>query len=304
MGKPRSLEAQMSYLISRHKEGSIKTHRDRQVNLQAMARELNKDFRLEKLENLKAKHVIHLVSKWKESELAISTIKNRVSQLRWVAEKMGKINMIPKSNAELGIENRTVDYNTDKGWTPTDSFKSALPEHLQIHVDLMREFGLRFEEAALLRPVENDGKTELKVIYGTKGGRDREVPIRTEAQRAVLDRARDFVDRNRQDSLRPNGMTYKKWEDSSRNTYRDAGMTKEGVGTPHGLRHQYAQDRYEELTGWKPPAQLSDDDRRAFRASMDEEMKGRDIEARQTISLEMGHGRIQVVANYVGSWSA
>lgn len=293
----------MSYLISRHKEGSIKTHRDRQVNLQAMAKELKNDFRLSKLDNLKQKHVVHLVGKWKESGVAVSTIKNRVSQLRWVAEKLDKTNMIPRSNADLGIDNRTIDYNTDKGWTPDNSFKGNLPEQLQIHVDLMRHFGLRFEEAALIRPVENDGREELKVIYGTKGGRDREVPIKTEEQREVLDRARNFVDQTRQTNLIPEGMTYKKWEDSARNTYRDAGMTKDGVGTPHGLRHQYAQDRYQEITGWKPPAQLSDDDRAAFRASMSDEMKGRDIEARRIISGELGHGRVQVTANYVGSWS-
>ena len=293
----------MSYLISRNKEGSIKTHRDRQVNLQAVAKELKNDFRLGKLENLKQKHVVHLVDKWKGSGIAVSTIKNRVSQLRWVAEKLDKTNMIPHKNSELGIDNRTIDYNTDKGWTPDESFKENLPEDLQIHVDLMREFGLRFEEAAHLRPVENDGKTELNVIYGTKGGRDREVPIRTEEQRAVLDRAREFVDKNRQTNLQPEGMTYKKWEDSARNSYRDAGMTKDGVGSPHGLRHQYAQDRYQELTGWKSPAELSDADRSQFKASMDQEMKGKDIEARQIVSQELGHGRVQVVANYVGSWS-
>lgn len=30
---------------------------------------------------------------------------------------------------------------------------------------------------------------------------------------------------------------------------------REGLNSLHGLRHQYAQQRYYELTGWKSPAE-------------------------------------------------
>jgi integrase len=306
MGKPRSLEAQMTYIISRNKEGSFATHRDRIVNLKAIATELRKDFKLKKLDNLKLKHVKHLISKWKTEGRSISTIKNRTAQMRWLANHLPtpKINMIPHKNSELGIEDRSHDYNSDKAWTPTAEYKSHLGEGSSLHVDLMREFGLRFKEAATFRPNENVHKDKIDVINGTKGGRDREVPLTNERQRDLISRLKEYVDSNRRECLIPTGMTFKKWEDSVRNEQAQQGMNKDGVGTPHGLRHAYAQQRYQELTGWSSPAAISSDERAYFRAKLSAGDRNVDIEARRQISAELGHGRIDVVSNYIGKWTA
>jgi hypothetical protein len=77
-------------------------------------------------------------------------------------------------------------------------------------------------------------------------------------------------------------------------------MTKDGLGTPHGLRHQYAQDRYEVLSGWKSPVQMTADERADFKASMTQEMKEKDMLVRNAITQELGHSRISIVANYIG----
>jgi hypothetical protein len=68
-----------------------------------------------------------------------------------------------------------------------------------------------------------------------------------------------------------------------------------GLSKMHGLRHAYAQTRYQELTGWKcpvaggPPSKsLSRLDRRIDQA------------ARLTISAELGHTREQIVSIYIG----
>ena len=64
----------------------------------------------------------------------------------------------------------------------------------------------------------------------------------------------------------------------------------------HGLRHAYTLDRYEDLTGWKAPAAGGPTQRELT----DEE--GRiDTAARMRISRELGHGRIEIVRQYVGS---
>ena len=54
----------------------------------------------------------------------------------------------------------------------------------------------------------------------------------------------------------------------------------------HGLRHAYAQNRYEELTGWKAPAAGGPDSK-----SLTPEQRELDREARLTISRELGHER-------------
>jgi len=63
----------------------------------------------------------------------------------------------------------------------------------------------------------------------------------------------------------------------------------------HGLRHAYAQDRYEELIGWLCPAAGGPVARK-----LTPEQRERDCEARLIISRELGHEREQVTAAYLG----
>lgn len=63
----------------------------------------------------------------------------------------------------------------------------------------------------------------------------------------------------------------------------------------HGLRHQYAQSRYEALTGWKAPAAGGPSTK-----MLTPEQRLQDSHARQTISYELGHERLQVTAVYLG----
>lgn len=70
--------------------------------------------------------------------------------------------------------------------------------------------------------------------------------MRTEAQRDVLNRARRLAGFG---SLIPSNRNYvhqlRVYEGNTR---------RAGLSHMHGLRHAYAQQRYEELTGWKAPA--------------------------------------------------
>jgi hypothetical protein len=63
----------------------------------------------------------------------------------------------------------------------------------------------------------------------------------------------------------------------------------------HGLRHGYAQRRYQELTGWKSPAAGGPKS-----AELTPGQKEKDLEARLMISRELGHEREQITAVYLG----
>ena len=63
----------------------------------------------------------------------------------------------------------------------------------------------------------------------------------------------------------------------------------------HGLRHAYAQNRYEDLTGWKAPAAGGPKAK-----TLISEQRETDRQARLTISRELGHEREQVTAAYFG----
>lgn len=68
-------------------------------------------------------------------------------------------------------------------------------------------------------------------------------------------------------------------------------ITKEQLGiTPHGLRHQYLNDKYEEVAGRPSPV----------RGGIIEDVE-KDREARLVTMLEAGHGRTKIGASYYGS---
>jgi hypothetical protein len=70
-----------------------------------------------------------------------------------------------------------------------------------------------------------------------------------------------------------------------------------GLHHMHGLRHAYAQDRYEELTGWSCPAAGG-----PVARELNPEQRELDHEARHTISRELGHEREGVVGAVVGGY--
>jgi len=121
----------------------------------------------------------------------------------------------------------------------------------------------------------------------TKGGRAREIPIRNAEQRQVLDEARRFAGKG---SLIPADCSYvqqlRRFEHH---------CDRAGIHRVHGHRHQYAQERYRQLTGWSAPAAGGPRSRELTR-----EQKMIDRAARLTISRELGHEREQVSAIYCG----
>lgn len=156
--------------------------------------------------------------------------------------------------------------------------------------ELARELGLRSKEASLLnnhnalRQAETRGT--VTVVDGTKGGRSREVPITDQRQVEALRNAATVQGSGR--SIIPPGQTWNQFRNGELNDNRGA-MQAEGIRGYHELRSAYAADRYEQLTGHAAPTnggQITDRD--ADRA------------AREQISSELGHGRIEVVSEYVG----
>ena len=194
--------------------------------------------------NLKAKHADALIERWKEEGLSVGTLKNRMGVLRWMYEKAGKGFVLLGRNADYGIGNRQYTTNENKAREITleslDRIKSA---HVRLSVELQRSFGLRREEAMkIVVAWANQGDRLILKGSWTKGGRPRDVPIRTEAQRELLDRVRTLTGGG---SLIPTGSSYIEHLKLYENQTTAAGLEK-----LHGLRHAYAQERYEKLTGW------------------------------------------------------
>jgi hypothetical protein len=108
-----------------------------------------------------------------------------------------------------------------------------------------------------------------------------------QSQRAVLDEANKIAAGR---SLIPPTSNYRE----HLKAYR-AECQRVGINGAHDLRHRYAQTRYFEKAGWHCPARGG-----PTKKELTPEQRSIDQRVRLEISLELGHGRGQVTATYLG----
>ena len=286
----RDLNYQLKVLCKHSHEGSFETRVGRERQLTAIANQLHElGFRQLKATSLKQKHVQALVDHWLGKNLSPGTIKNRMSCLRWWAEKVNKQNVIARSNDYYGIPDRqfVTQESKAKGLAVAQLAKIT-DVQVRMSLRLQQAFGLRREEALKIQPrwADRGDHLHLKASW-TKGGRERTVPIRTEAQRVLLEEAKQIAGAG---SLIPRGRQYIQQLRIYERQTANAGLSK-----MHGLRHAYAQQRYLELTGWPSPHAGG-----PTSAVMSLEDRAADEAARLTISMELGHAREQITAVYCG----
>ncbi|MDR2259465.1 MAG: integrase domain-containing protein [Azoarcus sp.] len=277
-------------LCLRNRDGSFATQADRRRSLVLMARQLREaGFRRLRATSLKGKHVEALLQRWKAENLSAGTIKNRTAHLRWWVGKIGKGGLLPADNASLGIPERRYVSNENRAKELGDGLDRITDAHVRMSLRLQAAFGLRREESIKFRPSIADQGDHI-AIKGSwaKGGRERTIPITTSEQRAVLGEAKRLAGAG---SLIPAHKSYIE----QRQVY-DGQCKRAGLSNMHGLRHRYAQMRYEALTGWKAPAAGGPSAK-----ALTPEQRAQDAWARQTISRELGHERIAVTAVYLGS---
>jgi site-specific recombinase XerC len=281
---------ELAGILKHNKDGSYSTQAARERSLIQVGKDL-RDMGYSDLNksNFRTKHVNALVSNWKEQGLSTATIKNRLSHVRWYSEKIGKQNIVPRTNAELGIERRSYSNNSDNKAQDIDRDKhDKLNERYQLACELQREFGLRREESLKFQPsyADKGDHIELKDSW-CKGGREREIPVETQAQRDLLDRCAEFAGDG---SMISEDKTYY----TEMKSFESACERAE-IKNVHGFRHAYAQDRYKELTGRDCPKAGGETSR-----ELTPEKKQQDHDARMQISKELGHNREEITTRYLG----
>ena len=156
--------------------------------------------------------------------------------------------------------------------------------------ELAREFGLRTKEASLLNAQaalrEATSRGAVTIADGTKGGREREIPLTSARQIAVLERAAAAQGAAR--AVMPPDQNWKAWRENGLREIRET-LQQHGVSRLHDLRSAYACERYQQITGYTAPV-LGGQAPRDI-----------DREARLQIANELGHGRISITNSYLGS---
>jgi integrase len=279
-------------LAERHRDGSFATQANRKHMLMLCGEQLvASGYTQLQAAELKGRHINRLLALWQAQGIAPGTVKNRLSVLRWWATHIGKSSLLARRNAAYGVPQREMVAQASKARElPLDKVVRVRNAHVRMSLQLQRAFGLRREEALKIKPFQADHGDRLVLQASwTKGGRPREIPLRTLAQRAILDQAKALVTL-KSASLIPAHRTYAQQLHAYEGHCRRAGLDK-----MHGLRHAYAQERFLDLTGFPCPAAGGPP-----REALTPAQREADYDARVLISTELGHGREAITAAYLG----
>lgn len=269
-----------------------------------------KDEGIKKMEQIERADLVRygteLADRVERGKMAAATAQNYVSACNRVMEiargdkevwvSPTKDCCIPERSG-IATENKALSLENHQ------AAKDVVSERVGALMDVQRELGLRFEESAKLdaRSVlsEAQGRGAVTIEDGTKGGRDREVPITNERQIEALERAAEIQGGDR--SMIPAEQSYAAFQ---REAYVEAGEA--GIRF-HDERREYAQSRYEELAGALCPVEAGIKHGQAHHEYLAEQLgvkvaEAREIdrEAREQIAEELGHGRIEVTNAYLG----
>ncbi|WP_407313305.1 integrase domain-containing protein [Pseudomonas sp. nanlin1] len=238
-------------------------------------------------------------------ELAIATAQNRLSSVnRTMAALRGDqyVKVLSPSKA-LGMQRTTVRTTIPQGQDRDQVMKiiDALCEHQLARaaaiVYLARAIGMRLREVILADlsrlKCEAEKFGRVNIQEGTKGGRSGASAPRwimvNDYIRDALAFAQHFSPDGSRNLLAPH-ESYLDFIQATVRSVRDILHTHELKGF-HDLRAAYACERYEQIT--QHPAPISGG--RCYQLN-----RRLDQEAREQISYELGHGRMDVVSAYIG----
>jgi len=234
-------------------------------------------------------------------ELAVRYAQNLLSTVNVVMETMRGDRCVRITPAALVGNRRNVRSEAPKGLDRAVVDRAILTlsdqgeNRAALVAALARDLGLRFREACMLdsRRALRDAmeRGEVNVTAGTKGGRgkkvDRWVPVSARATETLTLAAHiQGVGPN----LIPADQSYRQWREHAYHVWHRV-ASEHGLQGFHDLRAAYACDRYCQITGCAAPVV---DGRRSV-------SKEDDRHAREIIAQELGHGRTDVLAAYVGS---
>lgn len=194
----------------------------------------------------------------------------------------------------LQCKKSRLDISSSNFTDACDEISEKLGKEFEFAVRFAYTFGLRRREALLLEfhvaRTQAEDQGQVDIVRGTKGGRSRSVvrviPVPCSGYELLNEVCKYFPDHR----CLLLSQTYKKASNQISNSVLPI-LKKHGVEKFHDLRADYAIYRYRDLTGVDAPRNTN---RRTS--------KEKDVEAREIISLELGHSRANILNSYVGSF--
>jgi|GEM_PF-804120 len=309
---------QIKQILKHNRDGSPDRQLARHQNLMRCLKQLEARGYAKRwdVHKLGKREVSRLVHDWRSQGLAHRTIANRMVDIRWLAEKVGRADQIPSNkDVGIGLRKNQEGYGENKAVAPDWAKIQTLPERERLITELRIEFGLRTQEALKFQhayATQTPGKVMLKSSW-TKGGRPRDIQITNNRQRDLLVRVEHFQKNQKSQknqgsqntpsksagrggvgrSMIPPEMRFKTY-------YAQYNATRHAAGVAgHEYRHYWAQQRFAQVSGGIAAPHAGGQNYRA----LSEEARARWDAAAAVVNQELGHGdgREDITATYIGA---
>lgn len=281
---------------------SIKTEELYVVQMQVMVRQLSDlNMALQNLSEFSSRHVHALTRHYERQGLSSSSLQKKNTVLRRFGTWIGKPDMTPRL-ADMVVDptraKRSYSALESKAWTsngvdPEEVIRRVEAESMVtgLQMRIQHAFGLRPCEVVMLKPQTADQGRGLFVTDGTKGGRARMVPIDSPLKRSLIEKAKVYAATNPRGVLTDRLQPLHKAINRYYYIAKKAGVGKNGLGiTLHGLRHEFANNVFKEITGVNSPVNGGRvEDPELLRKAM------------QETSNQLGHSRLYAGSAYLGS---
>lgn len=279
---------------------SIATNRSRWGHFAGWGRRCG----LTRMEQITASDIVaygrDLAKQVEGGSLGLATAHNRISVVNRVfqlARGDKKVWASAVKNCGLPRRSGIAKVNRALSEAEHDELCDRVPQ-VAILRELLRRFGLRFKEGALLDATSALSAAkkfhQITVSRGTKGGKARRISITSPEQLAILEKAAQLQDDR---SVIPREMSYVQFR---RICYRLSGQF-------HRERHSYAHGRYEALVGASCPIVAGKGHGKAHYRFLAEsleisidEARAVDRAARLQVAAELGHKRKVITNAYYG----
>ena len=298
-GAYKNLVAQLDSILKHSNERSIKSRYRYYEAAKRFCRFLADNYRLQKFKNVEERHFRAYADYLKENNAA-TTIQTDLSGIRYFHEKSGSKNKLSQ-NDHLDLPKRAVG-KENRAWTPEEISKArAVARQMgrvdaEIAIDLVSEFGLRIEELCRLKVehLMHAEKYDQLIVQG-KGKKVRPIPVNAK-QKEVIKKYLDYakvagrypgdylISSSEKHGVLDEKRSLQNWMSYNRTKFMDEDRAqKEEEGQKkrhetiswHGLRHSYAQRRFEEVSKVSPE------------------------KAKSVVSHDLGHGRDTVTPIYL-----
>lgn len=268
--------------LARQGGGSFKTVSDRSKIASRFSERLaTLNIQIRDVSHIKTKHIENYIRSRQDENISSRTLQNEMAALRSILSQGGRNVLANPAHEKLSNQALNISGTSREGTKVAISDErlreivitvSEKDRGIALGIQLARYIGLRAEEtvqsAKSLKTWRKNleaGNNNVRVVFGSKGGRPRDASVFDKQKVVVLlNEAIRYIEQNNGKLI--DKPTLHQALDRYHNVLRESGMT--GIYAPHSLRYAYSRD--------------------AVNHHLENGMSRKEAEA--LVSMDLGHG--------------